>query len=178
MDDASGGGMTFRVRRIDPPDDAANGDARWDYADSFEIALDQPRDISAEQWLAAAIGQTPPAVRQLIRLIHRHVLRFDLDGSESSGPLGWTQCISTHDVVAMTVDGSLLRALLVTRRHTPTRGSVATYLYFHRPGAARRVWRFVQPIHLLVERRLVTRAARVITRTVGEAEREPAPEMS
>ena len=39
----------------------------------------------------------------------------------------------------------------------------STYLFFHRPTAARLMWLFVRPVHLRVERQLLAGAARALT---------------
>jgi hypothetical protein len=157
--------MSARIRRIDPIDEPALGDARWDYADTFEVLLDHPDDHAAERWLRAALEHTDEPVRRLIRLVHRNVVRFDLDRNDADGFIGWHQVVSEHDVAAFEADGSLLRAVLVARRHTPTRCTGSTYLFFHKPTAARLMWLFVRPVHLLVERRLLAGAARALTST-------------
>jgi hypothetical protein len=155
--------MSFRIRQIDPVAEPALRGARWDYADSFEILLDRPDDHPAGDWLTAALAEAAEPMRQLIRLVHRHVVRFDIDPAADDGLIGWRQLVSEHDVAAITADGSLVRAVLVARRHTPTRCTGSTYLFFHKPTAARLMWLFVRPIHLVAERRLLAGAARALT---------------
>jgi hypothetical protein len=155
---------SYRIRRIDPIDEPALRGARWDYAYSFEILLDHPDDNPAGAWLRGAIVEAGESKRRLIRLVHRHIVRFDMDRGDADGLIGWRQIVSEQDVAAIQADGSLLRAVLVARRHTPTRCTGSTYLFFHRPRAAGLMWLFVRPIHLEAERRLLAGAARAFTR--------------
>lgn len=157
--------MSFRIRRIDPIAEPALHGARWDYADTFEVVLDQPDDHPAEQWLRTALDQAGGPVRHLIGLVHRNVVRFNLDLDDPDNLLGWRQMVSEHDLGAIEADGSLLRAVLVARRHTPTRYTGSTYLFFHKPTAARLIWLFVRPLHLQMERQLLAGAARALTQS-------------
>ena len=152
-----------RIRQVDPLAEPVLGGARWDYADTFEVVLDHRDDHAADQWLRTALDHAGEPVRRLIRLVHRAVVRFDLDRNDPDTFLGWHQLVSEHDVAAVEADGSLLRAVLVTRRHSPTRCTGSTYLFFHRPTAARLMWLFVRPVHLRVERQLLAGAARALT---------------
>lgn len=155
--------MRFRIRQIDPIAEPALGGARWDYADTFEILLDHPDDHAAEQWLRTALDRAGEPVRRLVRLVHRNVVRFDLDGIDADTSIGWRQVVSQHDVAALEADGSLLRAVIVARRHTPTRCTGSTYLFFHKRTTARLMWLIVRPLHLQVERQLLASAARTLT---------------
>jgi hypothetical protein len=155
--------MSFRIRRIDPITEPALDGVRWDYADTFEVLLDQPDDHPAEQWVRAALEQSSGPVRHLIPLVHRNIVRFNLDLDDPDNLLGWHQIVSEHDSAAIEADGSLLRAVVVARRHTPTRCTGSTYLFFHKPTAARLMWLFVRPLHLQLERQLLAGAARALT---------------
>ena len=156
------GRMSFRISKIDPITEPALNGARWDYGDTLEILLDQPDDHPAEQWLRTALDQTSGPLRRAIRLVHHHVVQFDLDPDDPDNLLGWHQLVSDDEFAAIEADGSLLRAVLVARRHTPTRCTGSTYLFFHKPAAARLTWLFVRPLHLHLERRLLTGAARAL----------------
>ena len=76
--------MSFRIRTIDPIAQAALNGAQWQYADTFEITLDEPDDHRADEWLQAALEHTSRSARVLVRLVHRHVVRFDLDDDPAS----------------------------------------------------------------------------------------------
>src|SRR3954467_9323362 len=76
------GCMSFLVRHIDPGAEPRLGITGWDYADSFEVRLDSPDDHPADVWLRTALTQAGAPVRRLIQLIHRHVVRFDLDAAD------------------------------------------------------------------------------------------------
>ena len=81
--------MSFRIRRIDLITEPALDGVRWDYADTFEVLLDQPDDHPAEQWLRAALEQSSGPVRHLIPLVHRNIVRFNLDLDDPDNLLGW-----------------------------------------------------------------------------------------
>ncbi|MBV9486411.1 MAG: hypothetical protein JO246_10170 [Frankiaceae bacterium] len=157
--------MKFRVAQVEPPVDEVTGDDPWDYADCFAVTLDEPRTQTAEEWMRAAITQVSPAMLTAIRLIHRHVLRFDLGRSDPGDYFGWAIAVAGPEVATLAADGSLIRGLLVARRHSPTSSSVATYVYFHRPTAARWIWTVVRPIHVYAARRLLRGAAEAISRS-------------
>jgi hypothetical protein len=156
--------MSFRVRQIDPIAEPALRGEPWDYADSFDVLFDEPDDHPAEEWLRAAIEQAGEPMRRLIRLVHRGIVRFDFDEDAANGFIGWRQIVAEQDVAAIEADGSLLRAVLVARRHSPTRCTGSTYLFFHKPTASRLMWLVVRPIHVRVERHLLAGAARVLTK--------------
>jgi hypothetical protein len=155
--------MSFRIRQLDPIPEPTLPCPRWDYADTFEVLLDQPDDHPADQWLRTALEQAGGPVRRLIPYVHRSVVRFNLDLDDPDDLLGWHQIESGHDFAAIEADGSLLRAVVAARRHTPTRCTGSTYLFFHKPAAARLMWMFVRPLHLHLERRLLAGAARALT---------------
>lgn len=157
--------MSFRISKIDPIPEPALEGARWHYADTLEVSLDQRDDHSAEQWLRGALDQTSRPLRRLIRLVHRYIVRFDLDPDDPDNLLGWHQLVSEPDFAAIEADGSLLRAVLIARRHTPTRCTGSTYLFFHKQKASRLMWLFVRPLHLRLERQLLAGAARALTQS-------------
>jgi hypothetical protein len=155
--------MTFRIRQVEPNPEPALGIAGWDYADSFELRFDRPDDHPPDLWLRTGLARAGAPVRRAITLVHRHVVRFDLDKTDRDGFLGWHQLVSEPDVAAVEADGTLIRAVIVARRPEPTRCTGSTYVFFHRPTAARLMWLVVRPIHLRVERRLLASAARALT---------------
>lgn len=161
--------MSFRIGRVDPVVEPALGIDAWDYADAFEVVLDQPDHHLAEQWLRAGLAEAPKRITGLVRLILRHIVRFDLDGDDPTAFLGWRPLVSEHDVAAIEADGPLTRAVLVARRHSPTRCRTSTYLFFHNRVAARLMWMGVRPIHLRAERYLLAGAARTLIRDHSKA---------
>jgi hypothetical protein len=155
--------MSFQIRQVTPIVEPVLGDVRWQYADSFEITLDRPDDHPAEVWIRAALDGFGTPMRQIVRLVHRHLVRFDADASGDLGMPGWRDVLSEQDVAAVEADGPLLRAVIVARRHSPTRCTGSTYLFFHKPKAARVLWLFVRPVHLQAEKRLLIGAAKRLT---------------
>lgn len=160
--------MSFRIRQVEPTDEPVLQGAKWSYADSFEVVLDQPDDHPAEMWLRTALGQASGPERRLIQLVHRHLVRLRPDPEDPDDFLGWHQVVAEQDVAAVEADGDLLRAVLVARRHTPTRYTGSTYLFFHKPTAARLMWIAVRPIHTRVERQLLVGSARGLTKRDAE----------
>lgn len=156
--------MSYRVNRVAPIEEPTFDGAQWQYADGFEILLDEPDEHVAEQWLRAAVGQLRGPLRALVPAVHRAVVRLDLDPADPDDLLGWHQTVAEPDVAAIEADGSLVRAVLVARRHSPTRLTGSTYLFFHKARPAQLMWLFVRPIHVQVERQLLAGAARTLTR--------------
>src|SRR4051812_42435572 len=76
----------------------------FDYADAFELRLDRPDEHSAEQWVRAGLER--PALRRLILLVHRRVLRFELGPRDADHILGWRIVTSTPDVLQLETAGT------------------------------------------------------------------------
>jgi hypothetical protein len=93
----------------------------------------------------------------------RTVVRMDLDPSADNPYLGWRPLVTSHDVAAVWADGPLVCAVVVARRHTPTRYTASTFLTFHAPLLGPAMWAVVRPVHLRVERHLLAAAARAVT---------------
>jgi hypothetical protein len=130
-----------------------------DYADAFEVVVPRPDGRTPEQWVRAGLEQAPAAVRRLILVVHRQVLRLEV--GPLAGPdwiLGWRIVSSTPDVVRLEAAGSLAGAVLVGRRVGPTRMRLTTALAYRRPGLARSVWACVGPLHRLLAPLLLKRA--------------------
>jgi hypothetical protein len=145
------------------------GDTRYDYADAFELRSPEPDPRTAEQFARDALENAPGPVRGIVRLVHRHVLRFTL--APSSSPqhiLGWTILASEPDLIQLQAVSPLLgRGVLVGRRVEPTRMVLTTYIFYTRPAAGRAVWAVVGPLHRAVAPYLLKRAARATRRPEG-----------
>ena len=137
------------------------GSDRYDYADAFEIRLDEPDARSAEQFTRCAIEQAPWPVRWTIGVAHRHLLRLRLGPMSSPEHLfGWRIRTSKPDVMHLEAMSPLLgRGVLVLRRPDPTRASITTYLFYTRPTPAHAVWSIVGPLHRRIAPYLLERAA-------------------
>jgi len=160
--------VNFQIRRIEPIAEPLLVDQAWDYADSFEVLLDQPDDHSAQEWIQAAVGRLGDRTRRLVMFVHRRIVRFDFGRDDENGLLGWSPLVTGHDVTAVQADGPIVRAVLVARRQGPARCTSSTYLFFHKQGQARLMWMLVRPLHLEVERRLLAGAASTICARTSE----------
>jgi hypothetical protein len=135
-------------------------DGRPDYADAFELRMAQPDGRSAEQWVRAGLEGAPAAVRRLILVVHRHVLRLSL-GPVDAGDhvLGWRIASRADDVVRLEASGSLAEAVIVGRMDA-TAIRLTTALSYRRPALARGVWIVIGPLHRRIAPLLLERAAR------------------
>jgi len=148
---------TFASRRAVQVPVAAG---RYDYADAFEILVEDPERRSAEDFARLALEQSPWPVRTTIWVVHRYVIGFRLaPRSDPDHVLGWTIVRSEPDVVELEAVSSLLRAVLVAEWRTPATAAITTYLFYRRPAAARAIWKFVRPLHQWVARHLLQHAA-------------------
>ena len=126
-----------------------------DYADAFELRLDQPDTHTAEEWVRAGLDGSGSAVRATIRFVHARVARFAL---REDGILGWEVVASTPDVLHLRTEGPLLRAEIVARRTSPTTATASTFLHYkHRVTPL--LWRGIGPVHRRVAPLLLRRAA-------------------
>ena len=130
-----------------------------DYADAFEVRVDEPDGRTPEEWARAGLEEAPVALRRLILVVHRHILRLRLDRrSDAHHVLAWPVTLSTADVVRLQACGPLIRGEIVGRRDDPTSLVLTTAVHLQRP-AARLVWRAVAPLHRRVTRYLLAYAA-------------------
>ena len=140
--------------------DAEDGSDRPDYADAFEILVPEPDGRTAEQWVRTGLEGAPPAMRTLIRVVHRVVLGFRLGPHPSPDHvLGWRIAASEPDVVRLEASSWLLRAVIVGRRVGLHTTRLTTFLFYERPLPARVVWTIVGPVHRRVAPYLLARAA-------------------
>ena len=153
--------MTPVVDRLPTPAMAAGHDVEPDYADAFEVRTDTPDARSAEQWARSALEHAPLAVRGIVVIAHRGVLRFRLGPLHSSDHvLGWRIRESDPDMIELAADGPLMSGLIVGRRTSPTTALIETFVFFHRKPAAM-IWTLVGPLHRRIAPLLLKRAAHV-----------------
>ena len=132
----------------------------YDYADAFEIGVDDHTPRTAVEFARLALEQSPWPVRTAIWVVHRYVIRFRLaPRSDPDHVLGWTIVRSEPEVVELEAVSSLLRAVLVAERRDAGCAAVTTYLFYRRPAVARAMWTAVRPLHQWVARRLLEQAA-------------------
>jgi hypothetical protein len=150
-----------RARRVAVDDPAA---AAADYADSFRLDLAEPDTRSAEQWLRDALERSP-AVRWIVLVVHRHVLRFELGPLDDDHVIGWRIAGSEPDVVRLQASSPLFRGQIEGRRFGGTATTVTTTLRYGRPVLSRVIWTIVGPLHRRIAPYLLERAAGVSRRT-------------
>lgn len=137
------------------------GGERYDYADAFEILIPASDPRTAEQIARCALEDAPWAIRTIVDVAHRQVLRLRLGPRPSPDHVfGWTIMTSDPDVVHLEAVSPLLgRGVIVGRRVEPTRVVITTYVFFTRPAPARAIWTLTAPLHRWVARYLLEHAA-------------------
>jgi hypothetical protein len=145
-------GTTQRARRCsveEPPE----GHAHYDYADAFEVTLADGDPRSAEQVVRDGLARAPSALRSVILIAHRRVLRLNV------GPDFWPIVASDPDMVRLEAAGLLIAGALVARRIGGRTARLTTFVTYQGPFA-RIVWPIVAPLHRRVAPYLMERAAR------------------
>ena len=137
------------------------GDDRYDYADAFEIRIGESDPRTAEQFARCALEEAPWAIRTIVDVAHRQVLRLRLGPRPSPDHVfGWTIVRSEPDLVHLEAESPLLgRGAIVGRRVERTRVVITTYVFFSRPAPASVIWTFTAPLHRWVARYLLEHAA-------------------
>jgi hypothetical protein len=157
----------FRVREVEVPAEPLLRGGRYDYADSFEVVLDHPDTHSAEEWVRTALHQAPDALATLIRLVHRHVIRFRLGPAfDDEHIIGWRVVVSSQDVMQMEASGPIVDAVIVARRKSPTVATLTTFLFYRRSAAAKLMLVAIRPVHKRAAYDLMRRAAMAFTAEV------------
>ena len=143
-------------------------DSAPDYADAFELPMSETDHRTAEQWLRAGLEQAPAAVRTLIVLVHRHVLRLELGRpTDRSRVLGWRIAEADDDVVRLEAAGTLAYAVIIGRRIDAPGIRLTTALSYRRPALARVVWTVIGSLHRRIAPLLLERAARQMGQVTG-----------
>ena len=150
--------MTYGVARV-PVAPEPLVDGGYDYADSFELRLDQPDAHSAEDWVRAGLEESPAWVRAVIAFVHGRIARFERGPADREHILGWRMITSAPDVLHLQTRGPLLRAHIVARRLTPTTSRLTTLLFYERRVAGV-LWVLIGPLHRAIAPYLLARAAR------------------
>jgi hypothetical protein len=149
-------------RIVAPPADPLVAGERFDYVDAFEIDLAAADDRTPERFARDALERAPAAVRRIIWVAQRHILRFDLAAPDAPGHvLGMRVTASDAEIVRLETGSSITRAVLVGRRHGPDRFVLTTHLTHGRRRAARLLWAVVGPVHRRIARVLLERAVYV-----------------
>jgi hypothetical protein len=142
-----------RARSIEPRDPGVL--PRPDYLDALEVA---GRDRTAEDWARATFEGAPFA--RLLRLGWRYGLWLRLGPYPAAGHvLGWPILETAPDRLVLGVDSAVLGPCRLVFAAGSGRLLVNTVIRFEHP-AARPVWTVVSPVHRLITRLLLARAAR------------------
>ena len=132
-----------------------------DYADAFELTIPEPDDRPVEHWMRAGLEGAPAAVRTLIVLVHRHVLRLRLGPPYDRGQvLGWRIAEADDVVVRLEASGTLADGVIIGRRIDAPGIRLTTALTYRRRAVAPVVWTVIGPLHRRIAPLLLERAAR------------------
>ena len=135
-----------------------------DYADGFAIDTRDPTSPSTEQWARASLEQAPVALRWLIVVGWRFVLRLRLGPRQSPDHiLGWKIIRRQPEDTVLELRSKFLTAHLVSRR-AETHLSWSTFVRYDRRTAA-----FVWPPVSLVHRRTVPLALQLAAKRIQKA---------
>lgn len=135
--------LAKRARRVSVTDPVA-AERRHDYADAFELRLDEPDHLLPEEWLRAGIADLPTWIK---------VVAGARDGVDSARVVE-----SGPDVVVLEDSDGLMDTVLVGRNIAPDRRVFTTILSYRRPRLARAVWAVVGMLHRRMARRVVAGA--------------------
>lgn len=150
-----------RVRQI--PSLAArhtpSGLGRVDYADTFEVDVNRPRDRSAEEWMRAILEGAPLRMRfQLLSAWSAIGLKLRVPGSDRS-ILGWDIRAGDDDFVLLGASSriGMPGELLLHRQEN---GLLFATFVRHDNSVARTMWAAIEASHLITVRSLLERACR------------------
>jgi hypothetical protein len=135
----------YRVRRIGVTDPVAAA-RRHDYADAFELRLEEPDRCCPEEWLRAGVDATPAWIK---------LIAGAPDG------LGSARIVeSDADVVVVEDSDPLMDTVMVGRNVEPGRRVLTTVLHYRRPLLARAIWALVGILHRRTARQVVAGGVR------------------
>ena len=150
-----------RAHRVPVAADAGVvGGERYDYADAFEIRAPELQGRSAEDLARLIVQEALPPVLWMIRVAHRHLLRFRLGPYLSPDHiLGWKIVRRDLDTLVIEADSPLLRSIIVGRKTEQTCTVVTTYVFYKRPTIGRILLLIAGPIHRRIAPHLLERAS-------------------
>jgi hypothetical protein len=149
-----------KARRIPVPEEPLLGGTRYDYADAFEIRVEEPDLMSAEELVRLGLEESPRLVRETIWNVHKHVIRFRLAPRSSvEHVLGWSIVTNEPNVFQLEAASPLLRAHLVQRKLDSRTSVFSTYLFFEKRTLARALLKVIGPLHRMIAPYLMERAA-------------------
>ena len=113
---------------------------RHDYADAFELRLDEPDPCSPEDWVRAGVDATPTWIKRIAG---------NADG------LGSARIVESGADVVVLEDSDLLMDTVMVGRNVAGRRVLTTVLRYRRPVLTRVVWAIVGILHRRTARRVV-----------------------
>jgi hypothetical protein len=129
-----------QVRRVRVTDPIAAARPH-DYADAFELRLEEPDGLSPEEWVRAGVDATPAWIKRV--------------AGHADG-LGSARIVeSTAEVVVLEDSDPLMDTVMIGRNLEPQRRVLTTVLHYRRPVPARAVWALVGVLHRRTAKRLV-----------------------
>ena len=118
-----------------------------DYADAFEVTVDEADDRTAEEIVRTGLSRVAPARFSALLMAHRHVLGFRLGPATSSDHvMGWRVVTSEPGLCRLEADGPLMAGTMIARRVDPVTSRLTTFVRYRHP-AARIIWAICGPIH-------------------------------
>jgi hypothetical protein len=137
--------------------DEAQSFAHPDYASAFEV-LAPGTDHTAEQWARAMFEAAPAAVRWLLVVGWKYVLRFRLGPRASPDHvLGWKIVAKAPDSIVLELQSPLMSAQKILRTEQSRTFTMTLVRYERR--FARALWLAATPVHHRTEPYLLGRAA-------------------
>jgi hypothetical protein len=137
---------------------------------AFELAADEPRSATAEQWARATWEGASAIVRWFMTLGWRFILGLQLTrGRSPTSVLGWSMTDEQPDTVTLQAHAALISAhnVVIVQESTVL---WITLVRYERP-IARPVWRLVEPVHRIVLPYTLAHARRVRQRERGRGDR-------
>jgi hypothetical protein len=129
-----------RARRVSVTDSIA-ATRRYDYADAFELQLEEPDVCPPEEWVRAGVDATPAWIKRV---------------AGAKDGLGAARIVeSDADLVVLEGSDPLMDTTLIGRNVGPDRRVFTTVLRYRRPLLARAVWPFVGILHRRTARLVV-----------------------
>jgi hypothetical protein len=129
-----------QVRRVRVTDPIAAARPH-DYADAFELRLEEPDGLSPEEWVRAGVDATPAWIKRV--------------AGHADG-LGSARIVeSSAEVVVLEDSDPLMDTVMIGRNLEPQRRVLTTVLHYRRPVPARAVWALVGVLHRRTAKRLV-----------------------
>jgi hypothetical protein len=134
------GQLPAQARRVAVTDPIATN-SRYDYADAFELQLEDTDRLTPEEWVRAGVDATPSWIKRI-----------------AGSPDGLASVVaveSTPEVVVFEDSDPLMDTVIVGRNLGPGHRMLTTVLRYRRPLLAPAVWGLVSIVHRRTAPKLV-----------------------